>query len=155
MKPSAEPSSSVLCPARHHWPPPGDSSPGVWRLTVRAGCRSRGRVIHVLGCLSSPRWSALGHGQQHRGEEHGMPALFHCVSHAGASLFYESENESEVAQLCPTLCDPMDCSLPGSSVHGISQARILEWVAISFSRGSSRPRDRTPVSHIAGRRFTV
>ena len=42
-----------------------------------------------------------------------------------------------VAQLCPTLCDPMDCSLPGSSVHGILQVRILEWVAISFSRGSS------------------
>ena len=42
----------------------------------------------------------------------------------------------EIAQLCPILCDPMDCSLPGSSVHGISQARILEWVAISFSRGS-------------------
>ena len=46
-----------------------------------------------------------------------------------------------VAHSCPTLCDPMDCSPPGSSVHGISQARILEWVAISFSRGSSRPRD--------------
>ena len=41
--------------------------------------------------------------------------------------------ESEVAQSCPTLCDPMDCSLPGSSVHGIFQARVLEWVAISFS----------------------
>ena len=47
-----------------------------------------------------------------------------------------------VAQLSPTLCDPMDCSLPGSSVHGISQIRILEWVAIPFSRGSSLPRDR-------------
>ena len=46
-----------------------------------------------------------------------------------------SESESEVAQLCPTLCDPMDCSPPGSSVHGIFQARVLEWVAISFSRG--------------------
>ena len=44
-----------------------------------------------------------------------------------------------VAQLCPTLCNPMDCSPPGSSVHGIFQARVLEWVAISFSRGSSRP----------------
>ena len=43
------------------------------------------------------------------------------------------------------LCDPMDCSPPGSSVHGISQARILEWMAISFSRGSSRPRDGTHV----------
>ena len=61
---------------------------------------------------------------------------------------------SEVAQSCPTLCDPGDCSPPGSSVHGILQARILEWVAISFSRGSSGPRDRTPVSHIAGRFFT-
>ena len=49
----------------------------------------------------------------------------------------------------------MNCSLPGSSVHGILQAWILEWVAISFSRASSWPRDRTQVSHIIGRRFTV
>ena len=56
---------------------------------------------------------------------------------------------------CLTLCDPVDCSLPGSSVHGILQARILEWVAISFSKGSSRPRDQTAVSCIAGRRFTL
>ena len=62
---------------------------------------------------------------------------------------------SEIAQSCLTLCDPMDCSLPGSSVHGIFQAMVLEWVAISFSRGSSRPRDRTQVFRIAGRRFTV
>ena len=61
----------------------------------------------------------------------------------------------EVTQSCPTLCDPMDCSLPHSSVHGIFQARVLEWVAISFSRGSSQPRDRTWVSHIVGRRFTI
>ena len=59
------------------------------------------------------------------------------------------------AQSCLTLCDPIDCSLPGSSVHGILQARILGWVAIPFSRGSSQPRDRTPLSHIAGRFFTV
>ena len=65
------------------------------------------------------------------------------------------ECESEVAQSCPTLCDPMDCSPPGSSIHGILQARILEWVAISFSRGSSRPRDRTQVSHTAGRCFNL
>ena len=50
---------------------------------------------------------------------------------------------------------PWDCSLPGSSVHGIFQARVLEWVAIAFSRGSSPPRDWTWVSHIAGRRFTL
>ena len=65
------------------------------------------------------------------------------------------ESESEVAQSSPTLCDPMDCSLPGSSIHGIFQARILKWVAISFCRGSSPPRDQTQVSHIAGRRFTI
>ena len=62
---------------------------------------------------------------------------------------------SEVAPSCPTLCDPMDCSLPGSSVHGVSQARTLEWVAICFSGGSSRTRDRTQVSCTAGRHFTV
>ena len=50
---------------------------------------------------------------------------------------------------------PIDCSPQGTSVHGILQARILEWVAISFSRGSSRPRDRTQVSRIAGRRFIL
>ena len=65
----------------------------------------------------------------------------------------ESESESEVAQACPAVCDPMDCSLPGSWVHGIFQATVLEWVAISFSKGSSQPRDQTQVSRIAGRRY--
>ena len=60
-----------------------------------------------------------------------------------------------VTQFCMTIYDRMDCSLPGSSVHGILQARILEWVAIPFSRGSSWPRNWTWVSHIAGRFFTV
>ena len=59
-----------------------------------------------------------------------------------------------VAQLCPTLCDPMDCNPPGSSVREIFQARILEWVAISFSRWSSQLRDRTQVSYTAGRSLT-
>ena len=73
-------------------------------------------------------------------------------------ILYDSTHEkclkwSEVAQLCLTLCDPMDCSLPGSSIHGIFQARILEWVVISFSRGSSWPRDWTQVSLIAGSHF--
>ena len=65
------------------------------------------------------------------------------------------ESESEVAQSYPTLCDPIDCSLPASFVCGIFQARVLEWVAISFSRRSSQPRDWTWVSCIAGRRFTI
>ena len=68
-------------------------------------------------------------------------------------LYHESE--SEVAQSCPTLCDPVDCSLPGSSVYGILQARIMEWIVISFCRGSSPPRDKTQVSCAVGRFFTT
>ena len=60
-----------------------------------------------------------------------------------------------VAQLCLTLCDPMDCSLPGFTVHEILQARILEWVAISFSMVPSEPSDWTWVSSIVGRFFTI
>ena len=60
-----------------------------------------------------------------------------------------------VAQSCLTLCDLMDYSPPGSAVHGILQPRVLEWVAISFSWGSSQPRDWTQVSCIAGRFFTI
>ena len=70
----------------------------------------------------------------------------------------EGEGEGEVAQSCPTLSDSVDCSLPGSSVHGIFQARMLEcWNGLPFpSPGdSSRPRNQTRVSRIAGRRFTV
>ena len=55
----------------------------------------------------------------------------------------------------PLMCDPMDCSPPGSSVHGILQGRIMEWVAISSSRGSSQHWDQTQVSWIAGRLFTI
>ena len=60
-----------------------------------------------------------------------------------------------VTQSCPTLCDPMDCSPPGSSVLGIFQARILEWLAIAFSRGCPQPRNWSRVSHCAGTFFTI
>ena len=60
-----------------------------------------------------------------------------------------------VSQSCLTLCDPEDCRPLGSSIHGIFQSRTLEWVAISFSRGSSQPRDLAQVSCIAGRVFTT
>ena len=60
-----------------------------------------------------------------------------------------------VAQSCPPLCDPMDCSLPGFSIYGILQLRILEWIVISFSRRSFQPRDQTWVSCIASRFFTI
>ena len=74
--------------------------------------------------------------------------IFPCCGHINVH-FYNTTKEFT------TLCDPMDWSLPGSSVHGIFQARVLEWVAISFSRGSSQPRARTRVSRSVGRHFTV
>ena len=88
-----------------------------------------------------------------------FPLLSHQRVHF-STIFLESTGYwyfsiSEVTQSCPTLGNSMDCSPPGSSVHGILQARILEWVAISFSRGSSWPRDQTQVSFIAGRRFNL
>ena len=99
----------------------------IWRLQVfQCSC-------HLRNPFDSNIWAA-----------NYIPKDFHLTIHP-----------SEVAQSCPTLCNPMDCSPPGSSVHGILQARILEWVAISFSRRSSWPRDRTQVSHIAGRRFNL
>ena len=61
----------------------------------------------------------------------------------------------KVAQLCLTVCDPMDCSLPGASAHGILQVRILEWVAVPFSRRACKPRDWTQVPCIAGGFFTT
>ena len=64
----------------------------------------------------------------------------------GKKLYYQSKSASEVAQSCPTLCDLVDCSLPGSSVHGVLQVSILEWAAISFSRGSSQPKNQARVS---------
>ena len=75
-----------------------------------------------------------------------------CYTHTWAS---KPESESVVTQLCPTLCNPMKYSPPGSSVHGILQASALEWIAIPFSRGSSQPRDRTWISHNAGRFFPI
>ena len=71
-------------------------------------------------------------------------------------VFYSQSTDFKVVcmhakslQLRLTLCDPMDCSLPGSSVHGILQVRILEWVAMPSSRGSSQPKDQTHVSYIS------
>ena len=83
-----------------------------------------------------------------------FPLFFRFFPHVG---HYRALNtglalyiwECSISQLCPTLWDLMDCSLPGSSVHGIFQARILEWAAISYSRGSSRPRDWTHISCIS------
>ena len=89
----------------------------------------------------------------------GRADLTHCSSsqrkkckNLGEQLYNYA---ALIAQSCLTLRDPTDCSLPGFSVHGILQARTLEWVAVSFSRGTSQPRDRTLASCLADRFFTV
>ena len=95
----------------------------------------------------------------------GSNLLFLCLLHwqAGSLLLlppgkpYRGKVKVKVVVTwsCPTLCDPMECSPSGSSVHEILQARILEWVAMPSSRRCSQPRDRTQVSHIASRFFTI
>ena len=81
------------------------------------------------------------------------------VNHARKSVHFQALLKSYcyclVSKSCPTLCNPVDYSPPGSSVYGVLQAKILEWVAMPFSRGSSQPRDWIQVSHIAGGFFTV
>ena len=110
-----------------------------WRSVIQ-----KAHPVSKRMCL----WSCARHSQRSN-----MECL--SVTLKANLMLLKSERESEVAQSCLILCDPVDCSPPGSSVHGICQARTLEWVAIPFSRGSSWPRDRTPVSHIVGRCFTV
>ena len=108
---------------------------------------------HLLpAALCCPPWLSASFSQQ--------PSLVIGPTHTALSpssglIFFpcpfqlkRAKWKSEVAQSCLTLWDPVDCSPPGSSVHGIPQARILEWVAISFSKGSSRPRDQTQVSRV-------
>ena len=83
-----------------------------------------------------------------------MAESLHC-SHETTTILLISYVFVLVAQSCPTLCDPMDCSPPSFSVHGILQARILEWIAIPFSGGTSQPRDWTLVFCLTGRFFTI
>ena len=80
---------------------------------------------------------------------HGVAKSWTRLSNCHLLSYIYVCGRAKSLHLYPSLCDPMDCSLPGFSVHGILQARLLEWVAISFFRGFSRPRDRTCVSHIS------
>ena len=80
--------------------------------------------------------------------------LSHFAVHLKLTQHCKSTIVVLVAKSCPALCNPMGCSWPGSSVRGISQARILEWVAIPFSRGSSRPRDQIHIPALAAGFFT-
>ena len=85
-------------------------------------------------------------------EKYGFLFLYLLVLSISSVIYFVLKVKVK-SLMCPILCNPVDCSPPGSSVHGILQARILEWVAISFSRGCSQPRDQTQVSHIVGRYF--
>ena len=83
-----------------------------------------------------------GYPFQYSGLEKSMDCLAHGVAKSQTGL-------SNFHFICLTLCNPMDCSPPGSSVHGILLARILEWVAMPSSRGSSQPRDQTHISYVS------
>ena len=96
----------------------------------------------------------LGNGKEYssRKTDESKTLLLHISRRQSKNKREKSDLEVCVfvcSQLCLTLYNPLDCSPPGSSVHEISQTRILEWVAISYSRGSSWPRDQTLVSHIS------
>ena len=117
----------------------GDFAPYVYRLTIR---KKQGVVEQASESAKLWHWSCVTSNKL-------IQVLWTLI------LVKMRMKWSEVAQLCLTLCDPVDCSLPGSSVHGVFQARVLEWVAIAFSRGSSGRRDWTRVSCIAGRHFIV
>ena len=142
-KPASNTASSQVSLSREserHFPPISQmhklrDSTHVGVGKARLGLAPRPELSSHPHCLVLPS----------RGREHRLPL----------SGWGWVESESVLAQSCPTLCDPMDGSLPGSSVHGILQARILEWVVMPSSRGSSQPRDRTQVTSTASGFFTI
>ena len=106
-------------------------------------------------CLENPMDRGAWWATQSTGcKESDTTERLHFHFHGGDGFYKCVKVKVLVAQSYVTLCDPVDCSLPGSSVPGILQARILERVAVSFSRGSSQPRDQTWVSCTAGGFFT-
>ena len=106
------------------------------------------RVNNILR-ISELKWTGMGefNSDDHYIYYYGQESL----RRNGVALM----KWSEFGQSCPTLCNPMDCIPPGSSIHGIFQAGVLEWIAISFSSWSSWSGYQTQVSHISGRRFTI
>ena len=145
--------------------PPGSPVPGIlqartleWVATSFSNAwKWKVKLLSRVWFLVTP-WTAAYQAPPSMGfsrQEYwsGLPLAFPRMLSGNSQIILSCE--SEVTQSCPTLCDPMGCSLPGSSVHRIFQAIVLEWIAISFSRGSSQPRDRTWVSHIVDRSFTI
>ena len=110
----------------------------VWRWSFQKFCKKK--KIHVHIAMTWPESFCFS--------QYTSEGIFYSLLSV-SFIIHEKKVKMKVAWSCPTLCNPMDYT-----VHGILQARILEWVTFSFSRGSSQPRDRTQVSHIAGRFFT-
>ena len=129
-------------------------------LDMIEGSRRKGqqRMRWLDSIISSvdTNLSKLQETVEDRGAWH---AAVHGLQRVGQDLATERQLMTYmkvlVAQSCPTFHDPMNCSPSGSPANGILQARILEWIAISFSRGSSWLRDRTQISHTAGRFTTI
>ena len=128
----------------------------VW-LCKLMDCSPWGSSVHGIQARI-PEWVTISSS---RGSS--QPQDWACISCIGRQILYRCATwEAQVnvwvvsvVQLCLTLCDPVDCGPPGPSVHGILQARLLEWIVIPFARGSFWPRDQTRVSFTAGRFFTV
>ena len=116
---------------------------------------SRGLEIEGLSSVTYLCWHRAPYSQSGSTWVYSISLLTVLVAHIYIYVYvYVYFSEVKIAQSCPTLATPCTVELPGFSVHGILQARILEWVAISFSRASSQPRNRTQVSCIVGRFFT-
>ena len=121
-------------------------------------------ALSIQGLIHKPLTQHLFYRSAHtltkRCLHNMLPAVFFEIANVWKTDLMSKQRviaskRAKSLQSCPTLCDPMDCSPPGSTVHGILQARILEWVAMPSSRGSSHSRDGTCVSCIAGRFFTM
>ena len=110
-------------------------------------------------CLENPMggrpWWITVHGVTKSQIRLSMHACMQRLNKETIFIYNIDVHSCSVTQSCPTLCDPMDCNPPGSSVHGISQARILEWGTISSSKESSWPSDQTQVSCITSVFFTI
>ena len=123
--------------------------PGLIPGSGRSPGKGNGNPLQY-SCLENPMDVTLvGYSPQGRKESDTTKQLYFHF------LLSESSGEVKVTQSCLTFCDPMDRSIPGFSVLGILQARILKWVAVPFSRGSSQPRGQTHVFRVAGRFFTI
>ena len=125
-----------------------------WNSSIARQEEEYGQMPISNNHLSRPE---QGQGSAVCGDSHRalvLPFKFNANQYA-QNVNFEMCEHAQLLQSCSTLCNPVDCSPPGSSMHGILQARILEWVANPFSSESSWLRDRTRVSCIAGRFFTI